>query len=217
MEAADGSGLVQVSPARRSTPFVLAKRCVQAMFAMLCVPRLLIYQAARLLFGPRAFLSASESIARIPGMRGVYLRQAFYRKTLASCGRDVYFGWQSVFSMAEARVGEGVYIGRFCSIGFAEIGDDVMLADGVQILSGGHEHANRAAPHETMREKAQTYQRVHIGRGAWIGAHAVVMTDVGDNAIVGAGAVVNRPIPAECVAVGVPARVVKHPANYSTE
>ena len=96
-------------------------------------------------------------------MRGVYLRQAFYRRTLAHCGRDVYFGWQSVFSMPEATVGERAYIGRFCSIGFAEIGDEVMLADGVQILSGGHEHSTERTAGESFREQHQCYRRVCIG------------------------------------------------------
>lgn len=161
------------------------------------------------MLGSRAFSAASESIARVPGMRGVYFRQAFYRRTLSHCGQDTYFGWMSVFSMTEAKVGDRAYIGRFCSIGFADIGDDVMLADGVQILSGGREHATRGDAHETMREQSQTYQQLRIGRGAWIGAGAIIMADIGEHAVIGAGAVVNRPIPAGTLAVGVPARVVQ--------
>jgi len=215
-DANDEHGLVRVRPARRSNRFMVAKRFIQAAFLVGSLPRLLVYQTSRLLFGPRALLSASESIARIPGMRGVYLRQAFYRRTLAGCGRDVYLGWQSVFSMREAKVGERAYIGRFCSIGFADIGEEAMLADGVQILSGGHEHSTDRTDNETIHEQCQRYQKVRIGRGAWIGARAIIMADVGPDAIVGAGAVVNRPIPAGCVAVGVPARVVKSPENINS-
>jgi acetyltransferase-like isoleucine patch superfamily enzyme len=203
-------GSVKIAHPSRTSAQMCLKRAVQRLAGIWIWPRLLFYHAARRVLGRRAFSAASESIARVPGMRGVYMRQAFYRHTLSSCGKDVYFGWQSVFSMTEATVGEGVYIGRFCSIGFADIGDDVMLADGVQILSGGREHATRRTEHESMREQAQCYQQVRIGRGAWIGARAVVMADVGADAIVGAGAVVNRPIPDGCVAVGVPARVVKY-------
>ena len=43
------------------------------------------------------------------------------------------------------------------------------------------------------------------------------MADVGEDAIIGAGAVVNRPISAGCVAVGVPLRIVKNPLNKITE
>ncbi|MCA9131777.1 MAG: hypothetical protein KDA45_01425 [Planctomycetales bacterium] len=83
-----------------------------------------------------------------------------------------------------------------------------MLADHVQILSGGREHS-RADDARSMQQQEQRYQRVTIGRGAWIGAGAIVMADVGAGAIVGAGAVVNRPIPAHHLAAGVPARVLK--------
>jgi acetyltransferase-like isoleucine patch superfamily enzyme len=46
--------------------------------------------------------------------------------------------------------------------------------------------------------------------GSWIGSNAVVMADVGAGCIVGAGAVVTRPLPPRVLAAGVPARVVRH-------
>lgn len=203
------SEVVRISPPVRSRVFRLAKRVLQASFALLALPRTFAYQLSRRTLGRRAFGASSESIARVPGLRGVYLRQAFYRGALARCGQDVYFGWQSVFSMAEARIGHEVYIGRFCSIGYGDIGDGAMLADGAQILSGGDEHDHAANSDTSMREQSQTYRRVTIGKNAWIGAGAVVMADVGEGAIIGAGAVVTRPVPAFAVAVGVPARLVK--------
>ena len=110
--------------------------------------------------------------------------------------------------MSEAEVADRAYIGKSCSVGFARIGEEVMIADQVQILSGGKEHGH-AEDDRTMHEQGQTFERVTIGRGAWIGTGAIVMADVGEGAIIGAGAVVNKPIPPRCVAVGVPARVVK--------
>jgi acetyltransferase-like isoleucine patch superfamily enzyme len=208
---------ISLEQPRRSKVQLRLKRSVQALATICTSFRLLRYYISSILMGRRAFSAASESIANIPGVRGVFLRQAFYRRTLARCGRDVYFGWQSVFSMPEAAVGESAYIGRFCSIGFADIGDEVMLADGVQILSGGHEHSTRGDEHHSMREQSQSYQKVCIGRGAWIGARAVVMSHVGEHAIIGAGAVVTRPIPAGCVAVGVPARVIKYRSESPRE
>jgi acetyltransferase-like isoleucine patch superfamily enzyme len=213
----DKADRIDITPPRRTTAQMRIKRGVQWLASLWVSWRWLAYRACHFAMGRRAFLGASESIARIPGLRGVYLRQAFYRRTLDGCGCDVYFGWQTVFSMPEAIIGERAYIGRFCSIGFADIGDEVMVADGVQILSGGREHATRANAQETMREQPQSYRRVRIGRGAWIGAGAVVMADIGHDAVIGAGAVVNRPIPAGCVAVGVPARVVKYPDNRAEE
>ena len=186
------------------------KRLVQMLFLVVVTPRLLSYSVAKMLLGDRAFLAASESIARIPGMRGVYCRQAFYRQTLHACGQDCSLGWMSTFSMPQASIADQVYIGRRCSIGYASLGAKVMLADGVQILSGGHEHGvGDAAEGETHQDQAQTFEHLEIGEGAWIGTNAVIMADVGAHAIVGAGAVVTKPIPPHCVAAGVPARVIK--------
>lgn len=201
-------GSVRVAMKDRRRGFKILKRMVQSLAFVLILPRLCSYLLATRLLGKRCFGASSESIARIPGTRGVFLRHAFYRNTLFHCGQDVYFGWNSVFSMNEAEIGDRVYIGRYCSIGFAAIGEAAMLADHVQILSGGQEHG-RSPEHSTMHEQDQMYRRVSIGRGAWIGAGAVIMADVGAGAIVGAGAVVNRPIPGHSVAVGVPAKVVK--------
>ena len=173
-------------------------------------PWLLAYRVARrLVERDRAFLAASESLARVPGTRGVYCRQAFYRRTLARCGRDVYFGWLSTFSKALATVGDGAYIGRRCSVGLADIGAEVMLADGVQVLSGAHQHPLSNDPGRSHRESEPAFERIAIGAGAWIGAGAIVMADVGEGAVVGAGAVVNRAVPPRVVAVGVPARVAR--------
>jgi len=170
-------------------------------------PHLLLYWMCRPLLGPqRAFIAASERAAGVPGYLGLYARQAFYRHVLAGVGRDVYFGYMSLFSKEQAAVGDRVYIGRFCTIGWVEIGDDVMLADGVQILSGGHQHGRQPQGAKTMRDNEQAFTKVTIGQGAWLGAGAIVMADVGDRAVVGAGAVVTKPVEAAARVGGVPAR-----------
>ncbi len=145
--------------------FIVVKRAIQYGFLLAALPRLVCYWIGRLLLGRRAITSSAESIARVPGLRGVYLRQAFYRCLLTECGRDVCIGWGTVFSMTEARVGERAYIGRYCSIGFAAIGEEAMLADGVQVLSGGHEHDSEQTD-TALSQQAQTYTQVRIGKGA---------------------------------------------------
>jgi len=201
--------VVTVVPPRRSAFALGVKRALQVFFLFLCLPWFIGYWIGVAIWGrDRSFLLIGEYLAAVPGMIGVYLRQAFLGRTLVRCGPDCYFGWLSMLSMPQAEIGANVYIGRNCRIGFAAIGDRVMLADGAQILSGGREHARATETHDAQ-EQPQEYRRVVVGRGAWIGANAVVMADVGEGAVIGAGAVVVKPIPPRTVAVGVPARVVK--------
>ena len=58
---------------------------------------------------------------------------------------------------------------------------------------------------------SMTFKPIHIGMNVWIGAHATILpgVNIGDGAIIGAGAVVNKDIPSNAVAVGVPAKVIK--------
>ena len=57
---------------------------------------------------------------------------------------------------------------------------------------------------------------ISIGSNVYIGARSIIMggVTIGDNVIIGAGAVVTRDIPSNCVAVGVPARVIKTYDEY---
>ncbi len=174
---------------------------------VLALPNLVGYVlGTRMLGRDRAFALASERLAKRGGLLGIYVRQAFYRYTTGGVGRDVCFGFMSVFSKPAVRIGQRVYIGRFCSIGWAEIQDDVMLADGVQILSGRHQHGAESQDGGALRDNEQVYRCVTIGRGAWIGAGAVVMADVGAGAVVAAGAVVVKAVAGGAKVGGVPAK-----------
>lgn len=52
---------------------------------------------------------------------------------------------------------------------------------------------------------------VKIGKNVWVGAHATILPGVmvGDNAVIAAGAVVTKDVPANAVVAGVPAKVIK--------
>ena len=87
----------------------------------------------------------------------------------------------------------------------------MLLAAGVHVPSGAHIHGT-ADPTVAIREQAGAKRPVRIGAGAWVGSAAVVMADVGRGTIVGAGAVVTRPLPDQVVAGGVPARIIRERA-----
>ena len=185
------------------------KRIGQVVGLLRALPHLAGYWTAKSLLGrERAFRAASERISLIPGHNGLYTRAAFYRRVLRHVGCDVYFGFMSVLSKPEAVIGARVYIGRSCVLGLVDLGDDVMLADAVQVLSGRHQHG-RGGKDEPPRDGEQAYRQVTIGRGAWLGAAAVVMADVGATTVVAAGAVVIEPVVPAARVGGVPAKPLR--------
>ena len=103
------------------------------------------------------------------------------------------------------KIGDNVFINSnslLMARGGITIEDDVMIAANVQLLSNNHDEYDR---------QVLTCKPIHIKKGAWIGAGASILPGVtiGENAIVGAGAIVTKDV-GDCeVAVGIPARVVK--------
>lgn len=87
------------------------------------------------------------------------------------------------------------------------IGDDVQMGPNVQLLTPTHP----IDPTE-RRDKWESAAPISIGNNVWLGGGAIVLAGVtiGENSIIGAGAVVTKDIPANVVAVGNPARVVKN-------
>lgn len=105
------------------------------------------------------------------------------------------------------RSGEGLYINAGCSLGAAsELGEFVFINRGVSL--GHHARLDRFV---SIGPGAVIGSLIRIGKGALVGAGAVVLPkiEIGENAVVGAGAVVTKDVPANCVVVGNPARVVK--------
>ena len=160
----------------------------------------------RLIGADRAVAMVGESAAKWPGLWGIYRRAAFYRSVLPRVGQDVSIGFGSVITKADAELSDGVYIGRYCGVGRATIGKGVLLADGVQVLSGRHQHGNRGEDGAALRDNPQRFERVTIGEGSWLGAGCVVMADVGLRCVVAAGAVVVKPVAAGERVAGVPAK-----------
>jgi maltose O-acetyltransferase len=86
------------------------------------------------------------------------------------------------------------------------IGDDVQIGPNVQLLTPTH-----PVEPEPRRDKWEAAEPITIGDNVWLGGGAIVLPGVtiGENTVVGAGAVVTRDLPANAVAVGNPARVVR--------
>ncbi|MEV6813085.1 sugar O-acetyltransferase [Micromonospora sp. NPDC051296] len=86
------------------------------------------------------------------------------------------------------------------------IGEDVLMGPNVQLLTPTH-----PIDPEPRRAKWEAALPITIGNNVWIGGMAVICPGVtiGDNSVIGAGAVVTKDIPADVVAVGNPARVIR--------
>ena len=99
-------------------------------------------------------------------------------------------------------------MGSFCSLGDVTLEEDVLVASHVSIINGGKQHEIDRLD-IPVREQPGHFVPVTIGRDSWIGERAVVAADLGKHCVIGAGAVVTKPIPDCAVAVGVPANVVR--------
>lgn len=86
------------------------------------------------------------------------------------------------------------------------IGEDCQFGPHVQLLTPTH-----PVEPQPRKDKLEAAQPITIGNNVWLGGGVVVCpgVSIGDNSVVGAGAVVTKDIPANVVAVGNPARVIR--------
>ncbi|WP_161602540.1 acyltransferase [Tautonia marina] len=136
--------------------------------------------------------------------------------TLDHCSWDVGFGFGTILAHREVRVGRRVSCGSYCTIGMAVFEDDVMLGSNVDLLSGRRQHHTDDTD-RPIQDQGGTFTPVRIGRNSWIGNSAVVMADVGSDAVVGAGSVVVKPVPSMVVAAGNPAQVIRQRREGASE
>lgn len=113
-----------------------------------------------------------------------------------SYGRNIY-------------VGERVFVNVLCTIldcNEVHIGDHVMIGPAVQIYTAAH-HLQA----ESRIQGWEVAKPIVIEDNAWLGGGAILLpgVTVGRNAVVGAGAVVTRSVPADTVVAGNPARAIR--------
>jgi acetyltransferase-like isoleucine patch superfamily enzyme len=187
----------------------LAKSAAYGLASVAAAPAVAGYWLSAACVGRnRALEGWSQLLSLVPGLPGQYLRRGFYPRVLAHCHPSATIEFGAIFSQAGACIGAEAYVGPRCNLGLVHLGDGCLLGPAVSVPSGGRTHAFDD-PSRPIHEQGGERSVVRIGAGAWVGANAVVMAGVGDGAVIGAGAVVTREVPAGCVAVGVPARVVR--------
>lgn len=175
---------------------------------LLAIPHCVFYRLLTV-FADRNTACAwvTQAAATWPGPIGLSMRRCLLKCVLARTGRDISVAYGTIFSKVTAELGDDIYIGAYCTLGDVRIGGDTMIADFVAIPSGKNQHGG-GPEDSSVATRAAEFRTVTIGARCWIGAGAVVMADVGDDSIVGAGSVVIRPIPSRVIAAGNPARVI---------
>lgn len=163
-----------------------------------------------------------------PDTRGKALGEAPFVHPTAAV-RDSRLGrWTEVGErtrLAECGFGDYSYVVNDSDIAHADVGKFCSIASHVRINPGNHPLERVALNHFTYRSSAyglgdddpaifawRRSKPVALGHDVWVGHGAIVMAGVslGTGAAIGAGAVVTKDVPEFAVAVGNPARVIRH-------
>lgn len=170
----------------------------------------------------RGYVSINSSFPKTGFIHGKFLfideRVTIYR---AKSGGSIILGDQVAIlrdSILETElggtieIGDGTWIHQKCILAAAaaaiKIGKSVMIAARCSFYPHNHSiEANIPISKQPLYSKGP----IIIGDNAWLGTGVIVLSGVtiGEGAVIGAGAVVNKNIPANAVAFGAPARVVK--------
>jgi acetyltransferase-like isoleucine patch superfamily enzyme len=117
-----------------------------------------------------------------------------------------------------AQQGEGITIGSGSGItsgvflggqGGIKIGQNVIIGPGTKIFSENH---NFSDPKVTIKDQGVSRKGIVIEDNCWLGGGVIVLDGVtiGEGSVIAAGSVITKSIPANSVAAGVPAKVIKN-------
>jgi acetyltransferase-like isoleucine patch superfamily enzyme len=197
------------APPRRSGPLALARFLVRNR---MLTPKYALL-ALRLVW--RRFLTPAGRRMTLAGMlflgRGVQLQIG--KTARVRFGRWTWIGHDTKIRCheGEVRIGDKTVLGQECTISayqHVSIGEECIVADRVMLIDFDHNVTEVERP---IRRQGIYKRDVRVGNNVWIGYGAQILrgVSVGDNAIVGASAVVAKDVPANAVVAGVPARVIR--------
>lgn len=172
------------------------------------------YLALTLYYGLIRFIPNFPKLRIGQKMRGD-LCKIIFRK----CGKNVniennaYFGiGNSIEIGSNSGIGKNAYISNIGGGGEVIIGNNVMMAPDVVILTKSHEYGDIKIPMNMQKSYSST---VIIEDDVWIGIRTIILPGVkiGKGSIIGAGAVLTKDIPPYSIAGGVPAKIIKSRLN----
>ncbi|MDB4912876.1 MAG: acetyltransferase [Gemmatimonadetes bacterium] len=177
------------------------------------------------LLGLRAVLSGRVTIGS--GTRIQWRRVRVPSGNLLAVGNQSLIEARVLFESDGGRIaiGDRTYIGRSSLICHTsiDIGNDVIMSWGITVVDHNSHSINWSKRSTDVADWArgtknweQVRRRpVRIGDKVWIGFNASVLmgVTVGEGAVIGAGSVVRRDVPAYCVVAGNPAMVIRELSN----
>lgn len=187
---------------------MLFRHILTGIALLSALPFILSFQVKRIFIGKqRAFVGSSQALSLFPGMIGHFLRRGFYVMTLKYCSPRSTIDFGTFFPSTNVIIRDNVYIGSRCIIAPCVIEKDVIVGSSVHIVSKNtHFYEALDIP---IRKQGGSWQLITVDRDCWIGNKSVVMANIGEQCVIGAGSVVTKPIAAQSIAVGNPARVIR--------
>lgn len=165
------------------------------------------YPVARMLCASMGKRVRVEKIPDFTGNPRVYIGDDVYLSgtLIVSAGR--------IFPNPEFRVGNRTFIGHRSEFWVAksiEIGEDVLIAGGCWITDYSHHPLDPEKRISGLQVSPEEVRPVRIGNRAWLGRNATILPGVtiGDDAVIGACAVVTKDVPPGAICVGNPGRIL---------
>ncbi|RZI50420.1 acyltransferase [Aeribacillus pallidus] len=162
---------------------------------------------------PSKFLRGFWAILDLSsGKFGILMRYLIIKNLSQKCGDNVYIAQNvELKNIHMLKIGDNVSIHRGCYLdaaGGIEIGNNVSIAHQTSLVSFNHTWSN---PNIPIKYNEISKGKITIEDDVWIGCGCRILADVTirSRSVIAAGAVVTSDIPSNCIAAGIPAKVVK--------
>lgn len=141
------------------------------------------------------------------------------KKLLGSIGQNVSIDTPFYCDYGKhIEIGNNVIIGMNCTFvdcNKITIEDNVLIASNVQIYTSTHDTNAKKRLNPNWKKENLPFFRtfalpVKIHNNVWIGGGVIILpgVEIGENSVIGAGSIVNKPIPSNSIAVGNPCKVI---------